>query len=67
MVHTMGNTHLDLREYVCKHDTIHCGSNQQDNVMHNPLITTTLTQYQVSKVLKVFGDTGVEAILKEIK
>ena len=67
MVQTMGKTHLDFRDYARIHKTIHCGPNQHDNVMHNPLITTILTQYHVSKGLKVFGDTGVIAVLKELK
>ena len=67
MVQTMGNTHLDLREYAWIHATIHCGPNQHDNVMRNPLITTIITQYHVSKGLKVFGEPGVTAVLKELK
>ena len=43
MVQTMGNTHLDLRDYKWIHATIHCGPNQHDNVMHNLLRTTILT------------------------
>ena len=34
--------------------------------MRNPLITTMLTQYHVSKGLKVFGEPGVATVLKEI-
>ena len=67
MVQTMGNTHLDLRDYIFLHATIHCGPNQHDNVMRNPLVTTILTQYHVSKGLKVFGDPGVASVLKELK
>ena len=67
MVQTMGNTHLDLRDYAWIHATIHCGPNQNNSVMRNPLITTILTQYHVSKVLKVFGEPGVAAVLKELK
>ena len=67
MVQTMGKTHLDLRDYVRIHVTIHCGPRQYDNVMRNPLITTILTQYDLSKGLKVFGDPGVAAFLKELK
>ena len=67
MVQNMGNTHLDLRIYARIHATIHYGLNQQYTVMCNPLITTIFTQYHVSKVLNVFGDTGVAAVLKEIK
>ena len=65
MVQTMGNTHLDLRDYACIHATIHCGPNQHYNMMRNPLITTIINQYHVSKGLKFFGDPVVAAILKE--
>ena len=67
MVQTMGNTHLDLRDHAWIHTTIHCGPNQHDNVIRNPLITTIITQYHVSKELKVFGEPGVAAVLKELK
>ena len=67
MLQTMGNTHLELREYARLHATIQCGLNQHDNVMRNPLITTIFTQYHVSKGLKVFGEPRVAAVLKEIK
>ena len=67
MVQTMGNTHLDLRDYARIHATIHCGTNQHGNVMLNPLITMILTQYHVSKGLKVFSDPGVAAVLKDLK
>ena len=66
MVQTTGSTHLDLREYAQIHTTIHCGPNQHDNVIHNLLITTILTQYHVSKGPKVFGDPGVDAVIKEL-
>ena len=64
MVQTMGNTYLDMRDYARLHSTIHCGPNLKHNVMSNTLVTTVLTQYHVSKGLKVFGDTSVEAVLK---
>ena len=67
MVQTMGNTYLNLRDYARIHATIHCGPNQHNNVMWNPLITTILTQYHVSKGLKVFGELWVAAVLKELK
>ena len=35
--------------------------------MRNPLITTILAQYHMSKGLKVFGEPGVASVLKEIK
>ena len=67
VVHTMGNTHLDLRDYARLHVTIHCGSDRQENLMRNPLVTKILTYYHVSKGLKLFGDPVVAAILKELK
>ena len=67
IVQTMGNNHLDLRYYASLQATIHCGPNQHNNVMHNLLITTILTQYHVSKGLKVFGEPRVAAVLKGIK
>ena len=67
MVQTMGNTHLNLRDYTRIHTTIHCGPNQHDNFMHNPLITMILTQYHMSKGLKFSDDTRVAAVLKELK
>ena len=67
MAQTMGNPHLNLRDYAPLHATIHCGPNQHENVICNPLITTILTQYHVSKGIKVFGEFGVAAVLKELK
>ena len=67
MVQTVGNIHLDLRYYPRVHMKIHFRPNLQDSLMHNPLITTILTQYHVYKGLKVFDESGVEAVLKELK
>ena len=67
MVQTIGNTHLDLGDYVRIHANVHCGPSQHENVMRNPLITTILTQYHISKRLNVFGKPGGSAILKDLK
>ena len=67
IVQTMGNTHLNLRDYARLHLTIHYGPNQHDNVMSNPMVTTILTQYHVSKGLTLFGEPRVAAVLKELK
>ena len=67
MVHTMGNIHLDLRDYARLHTKIYFEPNQHKNVMHNPLLTTINTQHHVSKGLKVFGDPVIASVLKEIK
>ena len=42
MVQTMGNTHIDLRDYAQIHATIHCRPNQHNNMMCNPIITQYL-------------------------
>ena len=63
----MGNTHLDIRYYALLHVTIHCRTSPQYNVMRNPLVTAILTQYHVSKGLKVFGEPRVAAFLKGLK
>ena len=44
MVQTMGNTYLDLWDNARLHATIHCGPNQHENVMRNPLINNLITQ-----------------------
>ena len=62
----MGNTHLYLRDYVRLHATIHCEPKRQDNLMNDPLVTTILAQYHISKGIKVFGETVMEDILKEL-
>ena len=66
MVQTMGNTHLNLRDYTLLHATIRCSPSQHDKVIRNPLITTVLTQYHVSKGLEVIGEPGVSAVLKKL-
>ena len=49
--------------------TIHCQPRTPDeyNIMTLNVVTTILTQYHVSKGLKVFGDEGVQAVLKELR
>ena len=67
MVKTMDNTRLDLREYARMHATIHCRPNQKQNLMCNPLVTTILSHYHLSKLLKFFSEPGVSVVLKYIK
>ena len=35
--------------------------------MNDDIVTTVLTQYHVSKGIKVFGEKGVDAVLAELK
>ena len=37
------------------------------NLMTSDMVTTALTQYHVSKCIKVFGKEGVDAVIKELK
>ena len=37
------------------------------NFMTNDIVTTILTQYHVSKGLKIYGQDGIDAVLKEMK
>ena len=40
---------------------------EEMNFMNNNIVTTTLTQYHVSKGLKIYGQDGIDAVLKEMK
>ena len=47
---------------------MHCtGIRNEHNFMTSDVVTTCLTQYHLSKGLKVFGQKGIEAVLKELK
>ena len=35
--------------------------------MHDQLVIIILTQYNISRILRVFGDSGVTVVLKELK
>ena len=63
-------THKDmgLREYAQIYATLHChyGICDEANFITNDIITTILTQYHISKGLKVFGKAGADAVLKEL-
>ena len=65
---TMAHEQLDLKDYAAIYAKIHCqfGIPESSNIMMNDTVTTILTQYHVSKGLKVFGNDGVTAVLKEL-
>ena len=66
---SMAHEQLDLKEYATIYAKIHCqfGIPESSNIMMDETVTTILTQHHVSKGLKVFGNDGVEAVLKELR
>ena len=61
---------LSLTDYAHIYASIHCGLGTPDehNIMtSDEVVTTILTQFHVSKGLKVFGQEGANAVLKELK
>ena len=69
VMNTKNHKPMDLHHYAQIYVMIHChyGICDQDNLMTNDIVTTILTQYHVSKGLKIFGQAGAEAVLKELK
>ena len=65
----MSHDQLDLKDYATIYAKIHChyGICSNDNIMMNDTVTNILTQYHVSKGLKLYGDDGVQAVLKELQ
>ena len=39
----------------------------EENILKDPLIVTVMTQYHILKGIKLFGDQGVEAVMKDLK
>ena len=61
---------LSLQDYAYIYMSIHCGLGtlKKNNVMiSNTVVSAILTQYHVSKGLKVFGQKGANAVLQELK
>ena len=60
---------MALTDYARIYATLHCqlGMNDTNNIMNNDVITTILTQYHVSKGVKVFGQDGIDAVLIELQ
>ena len=65
----MENKNLSLKDYARIYATIHfsIGMSDKHNIMTSDIVTTVLTQYHVSKGLKVYGEKGIEAVLSELK
>eukprot|EP00957_Ditylum_brightwellii_P001556 121820-Ditylum_brightwellii.AAC.1 len=67
MVEDLGKKELGLTDYARLHAVLHCQYGLSENILTNPMVATLLTQYHVSKGLKVFGQKGADAVLKELK
>ena len=61
-------TKLDLSDYLRMYANTYYQYGVQDNgnVLMTETVTSVLTQYHVSKGMKVFGEKGVKAVLTEV-
>ena len=68
-MHALKCNSLSMKDYARMYSKIHsAGTPDSQNIMKNDaVVATILTQHHVSKGLKVFGDQGVQAVLKEIR
>eukprot|EP00957_Ditylum_brightwellii_P077097 5859525-Ditylum_brightwellii.AAC.1 len=62
----MGKDDLSLTDYAQLYAALHCQLGSA-NIMTSPTVVSILTQYYVSKGIKVFGQKGVDAVLTELK
>ena len=67
LLYILVTSNLRLKCYSRLYATIHFQTGNQDNILRKPLDVTILTQYHVSKGLKVFGESGVMEVLKDLK
>ena len=59
---------LSLKDYANIYSEIHhSGIADQDNYLTDNMVSTILTQYHVSKGLKIYGEKGVDTVLKELR
>eukprot|EP00957_Ditylum_brightwellii_P124595 9496180-Ditylum_brightwellii.AAC.1 len=64
----MSHRPLSLKDYANAYAAIHHkGIADADNYLKGEMVSTILTQYHVSKGLKIFGKKGVDAVLKELR
>ena len=62
----MSHKSLSLKDYANIYAAIHhAGVDDDNNYLKNEMVSNTLTQYHVSKGLKIYGEKGVDAVLKE--
>eukprot|EP00957_Ditylum_brightwellii_P046568 3533435-Ditylum_brightwellii.AAC.1 len=58
---------LFLQDYTRLHAVLHCQYGMKENIMTSPMIAKILTQYHISKGLKVFDKEGVNLVFQELK
>jgi hypothetical protein len=56
-----------IRDYIHLHTELHCENGPSSNEMGDAITHTALSQYGVNKGLKMFGQDGSDAMLKELK
>ena len=67
-LNAMSHQPLSLKYYANIYAEIHHNRiADADNYLKNEMVSTILTQYHVSKGLKIFGEKGVDAVLKELR
>ena len=67
-LHMMNSNNLLLKDYANVYAAIHhSGISDKDNYLKNEIVSTILTQYHVSKGLKIYEERGVGAVLKELR
>ena len=59
---------LTLSDYANLYLAIHnTGRSKTENYMKNNMVSTILTKYHKLKGLKIYGEKGVDVVLKELK
>ena len=68
-LHALDNRDLCLKDHTHLYVTIYCiiGMADEHNFMTSDIVTTDLPQYHVSKGLQIYGQKGIETVLKELK
>jgi hypothetical protein len=66
-LHAMFQKRLGLRDYARLHVTLHNKYGPMVDIMNNPIVHAVLSQYSVKRGLKLFGEDGTNAVLKELK
>ena len=67
LLHTLGTPNLGLKDYTWIYGTIYFQMGNQYNIIRDLLAVITLTEYNISKGLRVFGYSGVTEVLKDLQ
>ena len=68
-LHMMQHKPLGLQDYANMYAAIHHtgASSDKTQFLKSKIVSTILSQYHVSKGLKIYGEKGVDAVLKELR